>query len=621
MAGERNVLQGMANLAPEGAKLSRTRIRPSLSTLFRVLSFAGEKKFHLWSVIVFGILGGGMMVVAPYFTGETVDRMMTDGSTDLGEIFRGVTVLALLFICGSFFLWLMHYLSGIVSANIAAGLRKALHGKINRLPIAFFDTSSDGDVQTRFVYDVDVIADGLTQGLAQLFSATVTITGTMVFMTLMSVRMTLLIIPLAILTFAVAIQIARMTARQFSRQQALVGELNKFSEEIISGQREVKAFVYEDRVQERFEVTGEALFQTAKRAQFYSSLPNPTTRFLNHAAYVLIAVLGFFAGGLSVGRISSFILYWTNFSRPVNDLTNITAQVMAAFASAERVFEILDLPLAPNAGDIDHPQVLNTKKDALDRPARVDGEVRFENVSFSYSTEKPLIRDLSFTARPGHTVAIVGPTGAGKTTLINLLLRFYEPSEGCIRIDGTDIADMNRDTLRAMFGMVLQDTWLFEGTVRDNLFFGRPDATEEQMLSAAKATRADGFIRRLAAGYDTVLAENAENLSEGQRQLLAVTRVMLQDPPMLILDEATSSVDSLTEKRIRAAFDTLMEGRTGFIIAHRLSTIRNADLILVMKNGAIVEQGTHRALLRHGGLYAQLYGCGSAADDTETSDR
>ena len=547
--------------------------------------------------------------------------MMTDGSTDLWKIFRGVTVLALLFICGSLYLWLMQYLSGIFSANIAAGLRKALHGKINRLPIAFFDTSSDGDVQTRFVYDVDVIADGLTQGLAQLFSATVTITGTMVFMTLMSVRMTLLIIPLAILTFAVAIQIARMTARQFSRQQALVGELNKFSEEIISGQREVKAFVYEDRVQERFEVTGEALFQTAKRAQFYSSLPNPTTRFLNHAAYVLIAVLGFFAGGLSVGRISSFILYWTNFSRPVNDLTNITAQVMAAFASAERVFEILDLPLAPNAGDIDHPQVLNTKKDALDRPARVDGEVRFENVSFSYSTEKPLIRDLSFTARPGHTVAIVGPTGAGKTTLINLLLRFYEPSEGCIRIDGTDIADMNRDTLRAMFGMVLQDTWLFEGTVRDNLFFGRPDATEEQMLSAAKATRADGFIRRLAAGYDTVLAENAENLSEGQRQLLAVTRVMLQDPPMLILDEATSSVDSLTEKRIRAAFDTLMEGRTGFIIAHRLSTIRNADLILVMKNGAIVEQGTHRALLRHGGLYAQLYGCGSAADDTETSDR
>lgn len=600
MAGERNVLQGMANLAPEGAKLSRSRTRPKLSTLLRVLSYTGEKKSHLFWVIAFGMLGGGMMVVAPYFTGTTIDRMMSDGSTDFGEILRGVLLLAAMYVIGAIFLWFMQYLSGIVSARTAAGVRKAMYSQIDRLPISFFDTSSDGDVQGRFVYDVDVISDGLTQGLAQLFSATVTIVGTLVFMALMSVKMTLMIIPMAALTVATAIQIARMTTRQFSRQQSLVGELSLLSEEIISGQREVKAFVYEDRAQERFEKISSTLFRTAKRAQFYSSLPNPTTRFLNHGAYIAIAVLGFFFGGLSVGQISAFILYWTNFSRPVNDLTNITSQVMAAFASAERVFEILDLPRSRN-----------TESGASANPDRIEGEVRFENVSFSYSKDKPLIRDLSFAAKPGHTVAIVGPTGAGKTTLINLLLRFYEIREGRICIDGTDISEMNKDTLRSMFGLVLQDTWLFEGTVRENLLFGKPDASEEEMIEAAKAAHADGFIRRLPAGYDTLLLENAENLSEGQRQLLAITRVMLADPPMLILDEATSSVDSLTEKRIRAAFDDLMERRTGFVIAHRLSTIRNADLILVMKNGAIVEQGTHRDLMDRQGFYAQLYGSGA----------
>ena len=602
MAGERNVLQGMANLAPEGAKLSRSHARPKLSTLLRVLSYAGEKKTHLWLVILFGVLGGGMMVVAPYFTGVTVDRMMADGSTDFGEISTGVLLLAAMYTIGAVFLWLMQYLSGIVSARTAAGVRKALYTSIDRLPVSFFDTSSDGDVQSRFVYDVDVISDGLTQGLAQLFSATVTIVGTIVFMTLMSARMTLMIIPIAALTVTAAIQIARMTTRQFSRQQALVGELSLLSEEIISGQREVKAFVYENRAQERFEKTSTALFSTAKRAQFYSSLPNPTTRFINHAAYILIAVLGFFFGGLSVGRISAFILYWTNFSRPVNDLTNITSQVMAAFASAERVFEILDLPRSRN-----------TEGGVSADPSRIEGEVEFDNVSFSYAKEKPLINNLSFTARPGHTVAIVGPTGAGKTTIINLLMRFYEIQGGSIRIDGTDISDMNKDTLRSMFGLVLQDTWLFEGTVRENLLFGKPGASKKEMVEAAKTAHADGFIRRLPAGYDTLLLENAENLSEGQRQLLAITRVMLADPPMLILDEATSSVDSLTEKRIRAAFDNLMEGRTGFIIAHRLSTIQSADWILVMKNGAIVEQGTHRDLMQLDGFYNELYGSGAGA--------
>ncbi len=608
MAGERSVLQGMANLAPDGAKLSRSITRPKLSTLLRVLTYAGEKKSHLFFVIACGMLGGGLLVVAPYFTGVIVDGMTADGTTDFEEILRGVLLLAAMYVIGAIFLWFMQYLAGIVSARTAAGVRKALYARIDRLPVSFFDTASDGDVQARFVYDVDVISDGLTQGLAQLFSATVTIVGTLVFMAFMSIKMTLMIIPMAALTVAAALQIARMTTRQFSRQQALVGELSLLYEEMISGQREVKAFVYEDRVQGQFGKVSSALFQTAKKAQFYSSLPNPTTRFLNHAAYIAIAVLGFFFGGLTVGRISAFILYWTNFSRPVNDLTNITSQVMAAFASAERVFEILDLPNSKN-----------TEIGANANPSRISGEVRFEHVSFSYSADKPLIRDLSFVAKPGHTVAIVGPTGAGKTTLINLLLRFYEIREGRILIDGTDISEMNKDTLRSMFGLVLQDTWLFEGTVRENLLFGKPDAGEEDMIDAAKAAHADGFIRRLPSGYDTMLLENAENLSEGQRQLLSIARVMLADPPMFILDEATSSVDSLTEKRIRAAFDGLMNNKTGFVIAHRLSTIRNADLILVMNNGAIIEQGTHETLMKKGGFYATLYGSGAGEGQDLTS--
>lgn len=600
MAGEGNVLQGMANLAPDGAKLSRTRVRPSFTTLRRVLSYAGEKTLHLWLVVLFGVIGGAFLVVAPYVTGETVDRMIK-GGTDFETVTVNVILLAAMYIAAAVFLFMMQYMSGVVSARTAAGLRKALYIKADRLPISFYDTSSDGDVQARFIYDVDIIADGLTQGLAQLFSATVTIAGTLVFMAIMSLRMTLIIIPMAVLTVLAAIQIARMTTRQFMKQQALVGDLNLVSEEMISGQREVKAFVYEERAQERFDGISTELNRVAKRAQFFSSLPNPTTRFLNHTAYIVIAVLGYFAGGLSVGSISAFILYWTNFSRPMNDLTNITSQVMAAFASAERVFEILDLPLARNTE-------LETKS-AIER---VRGEVRFENVSFSYVKEKPLIRDLSFTARSGDKVAIVGPTGAGKTTLINLLLRFYEIEGGNIQIDGHDISDMNKDALRAMFGMVLQDTWLFEGTVRENLLFGKPDATDEDMVRAAVSAHSDGFIQRLSDGYDTMLTENADNLSEGQRQLLAITRVMLADPPMLILDEATRSVDSLTERRIREAFDRLMEGRTGFIIAHRLSTIRNADLILVMRNGSIEEKGTHDDLMRLGGLYAELYGSGAA---------
>lgn len=609
MAGERSVLQGMANLAPDGKTLSQTRVRPSLSKLTRVLSFAGEKRADLWMVIIFGILGGAMFVIAPFFVGETIDRTMTDGTTDFQEILKRIGILVLLYVIGSTLLWLMQFFSGMVAARTAAGLRRSLYRKIDRLPLSFYDRSSDGDIETRFVYDIDVISDGLTQGLAQLFQAAVTIVGTLVFMAVMSIRMTLFIIPIAVLTVTVAIQIARMTAGQFAKQQELVGKMNELTEEVISGQREVKAFVYEKRAQSRFEEISSALFRAAKRAQFLSSLPNPTTRFINHFAYILIAVLGFFVGGLSVGNISAYILYWTNFTRPVNDLTNITAQVMAAFASADRVFEILDLPSSRNAEN-------GVKAD----PDQIEGEVQFENVFFSYSEEKKLIENLSFIARPGDTVAIVGPTGAGKTTLINLLMRFYEIERGQIRIDGKDISDVNKDTLRSMFGMVLQDTWLFEGSVRENLLFGKPDATDDEMIAAAKEVHADGFIRRLPDGYDTMLSENAENLSEGQRQLLAITRVMLADPPMLILDEATSSVDSWTEKRIRDAFDRLMKGRTGFVIAHRLSTIRNADLILVMKNGAIVEQGNHRELIQRDGLYAKMYGSGSGFSSGPSSN-
>jgi len=413
----------------------------------------------------------------------------------------------------------------------------------------------------------------------------------------MSWRMTLIVLPAAALTFALASSIVKMSSRYFRKQQAYIGELNGRVEEVFSGQREVKAFGHETAAQKDFDGINDKLYTVGQKAQFASSLPNPTTRFVNNAAYIMIGVFGSLAGGLSIGQISSFITYWAQFSKPVNDLTNITSQIMAAFASAQRIFEIIDLP--EETPDPEDAQELD--------PEKVRGEVEFSHVSFTYHPGRPLIRDFSIQIKPGQRIAIVGPTGAGKTTIINLLMRFYTPQDGIIRVDGIDTRHITRKSLRRSFGMVLQDTWLFAGTIRDNLAYGRPSATLEEITAAAKAVHAHGFIMRLPGGYDTHITEDGGNLSQGQKQLLTITRALIADPPMLILDEATSSVDTVTELRIQEAFAVLMKDRTSFVIAHRLSTIKESDLILVLKDGQIIEQGTHNSLLAAGGFYSTLY--------------
>lgn len=621
MAKNASVLQGIGNLSPDANTLSQAHAKPSLKMFLRILRTSRRSRALLPLLSFFALVGCGLQVYAPYFVRRTIDLMTQPGGIVIGAdrpilagldirlITRHLVLLVVMYTLSFVMLWLMNTMAAYIAASVASSLRKQLYEKSDRLPIGFFDRARDGELETRFVYDIDAISEGMLQGLVQLFSLIIIIAGTLGFMIALSARMTIIIIPLAVLTVVIATQLARRTSHQFSRQQALVGELNTLSDEAFTGQREIKLFNHEEAIETRFNTLSEDLFRVAQKAQFYSSLPNPTTRFMNHLVYILIATVGILFGGLSVGQISAFILYWNNFSKPINDFTNVTAQIMAAFASAERVYSIIDMPDAPGH------ESRALAQDSISETGVGEqwiegafGHVIFEHISFSYVPENPLITDVSLEVMPGQTVAVVGPTGAGKTTLINLLLRFYDIQSGVIRIDGQDTMQMNKIILRRKFGMVLQDTWLFSGTIRDNIKFGRPESTDDAMIEASKAAHAHGFIRRLPAGYDTIIEGSGAGISQGQKQLLAIARVMLTNPSILILDEATSSVDSLTEHRVRDAFDKLMRGRTSFVIAHRLSTIRNADMILVMQNGNIVENGMHEQLIQKRGLYAAMNG-------------
>ena len=592
-----SMLPGMRNLAPDAQKLGAAPVKPSITVLMRILRYTGRQKSKMIMVILFAVAGCTLDIVAPFYMGRAIDYMTGKGLVDVKAILAIVIMLICFYILSAGFSWLMNYMSNIVAARTAAEIRKDGFGRISRMPLSFFDRTSHGDVLSRFVNDVDAISDGLLQGLVQLFSGTVTVVGTLAFMLVMSWKMTLIVLPSAVLTFLLASWIVKMTGKYFRKQQKLIGEINGEVEEIFSGQREVKAFGHQDAAQNVFDDINEKLYTVGQKAQFASSLPNPSTRFVNYIAYILIGVCGWLVGGLSIGKISSFLTYWTQFSRPINDLTNITSQIMAAFASAQRVFEMIDLPEeTPDAAQA-------TELD----PKEIKGEVEFSHVFFSYNPNRPLIQDFSIKVKPGQRIAIVGPTGAGKTTIINLLMRFYEPQKGVVRVDGMDTQNITRGSLRRSFGMVLQDTWLFAGTVRDNLAYARPSATLEEIVAAAKAVHAHGFIKRLPNGYDTVISEEGTSLSQGQKQLLTIARSLIADPPMLILDEATSSVDTVTELRIQEAFSLLMKDRTSFVIAHRLSTIKESDVILVLKDGQIIEQGTHVSLLAAKGFYFDLY--------------
>ncbi len=592
-----SLLPGMRNLSPDAKKLGASDAKPSWKTLSRILKYAGNQKRYIVYVMTAAVIGCTFDVFAPYFMGRIIDMMTGKGEVRFDGILKAGGVLLSFYLLSAGLQWILNYFSNLTAVRTAAELRREGFERISRMPLSFFDRTSHGDIVSRFVNDIDAISDGLLQGMVQLFSGSVTILGTLAFMFILSWKMTLIVLPSAALSFFLASFIVRITGKYFRKQQAYIGEINGIVEEIFSGEREVKAFGYQDRAGENFEAVNQKLRKVGQKAQFASSLPNPTTRFVNNLAYILIGVFGWLAGGLSIGSISSFLQYWNLFSRPLNDLTNITTQIMAAFASAQRVFEILDMPA--EKPDPDDAVSLDLQT--------VRGEVEFSHVDFSYRPDHPLIRDFSVTVKPGRKIAIVGPTGAGKTTMINLLLRFYEPDSGVIRVDGIDTSKITRKSLRRSFGMVLQDTWLFAGTILENLTYGRPSATLDEVKAACRAVHAHSFIRQLPNGYDTVISEDGGSLSQGQKQLLTIARALIADPRILILDEATSSVDTLTEIRIQEAFALLMKNRTSFVIAHRLSTIRESDLILVMKDGRIIEQGTHESLLAAKGFYYKLY--------------
>lgn len=570
----------------------------SRNTLIRILKYIGKYKVYVLGSLIAAIFSVVSSLIGPMLIGRSIDYMIGKGAVDFGALFKILVVLALIYAAGSLFVWLLTYLTNCISYQTVNDMRHELFKKVNSLPLKFYDTNPHGDTISRFVNDMDAVSDGMLQGISTLLTGIVTIIGAIGFMLCISPIMTLIVILSAPASFLMARFITKRSQQMFKVQAKSLGKLNGYVEEIIGGQKVVKAFNYEERSFKEFEEINNTLYSAGVKSQFYGSLSGPTTRLVNNITYSVIGVIGSILtilGKITVGDISSFLIYSNLFAKPFNDITGVFTQIQGAVASAQRIFYILDMqsekPDDKDAVNIKHSQ----------------GNIRFNNVNFSYNPDHPLITNFNLNVKPGSRIAIVGHTGAGKTTLVNLLMRFYDVNSGHISVDGIDIRNISRNSLRCNFGMVLQDTWLFAGTIRDNIAYGKPDATEEEVIAAAKAADAHGFIRRLPNGYNTLIADTGENLSQGQRQLLTIARVMLVDPPMLILDEATSNIDTRTEIHIQKAFLKMVEGRTSFVIAHRLSTIREADLILVMDNGNIVESGTHNQLLKKGGYYERLY--------------
>ncbi len=566
-------------------------------TISRLCSYAAEHKKYFILLLISALLANVFMLAAPYISGLAIDFIKGENNVDFPMVIKFIGILFTVYILNALFTWGMTVFTNALSNRTIEKIRKDAFDNISRLPLKFYDGHSHGDIISRLTNDVDVVSEGLLQGITQLFSGLVTVVGSLVLMFILDWRITLCVIVITIICIFVSKFIATNSGKMFRLQAQTVGELNGYSSEMIGNLKVVKAFGYEDESSEKFGEINSRLYDCGQKAQFYSSLVNPTTRYINNLAYVLVGVLGglvALSGHLSVGIISSFLIYATQFARPINDMTSILTQLQSAQAAAARIFALGDIE--KETSDENRPE-LDVK----------GGEVVFKDVDFSYDKDKELIKNLNITAKPGQRVAIVGPTGAGKTTIVNLLMNFYGTDSGTIFVDGQAIDSVTRDSLRKNFGMVLQDTWLFSGTVKENIAYGREGATDEEIIEAAKSASAHGFIKRLPDGYDTMITEDGGNLSSGQKQLLTIARAMLSDPKVLILDEATSNVDTMTEQRIQKAFLKMMEGRTSFIIAHRLSTIREADLILVMDKGRIIEQGTHEELLSKNGFYTKLY--------------
>ena len=567
------------------------------ATLNRVLhKIRPYSAFVVCSLLVAAVSVAAQLYI-PILCGDAIDKMLGKGNVDLAGVLRIAVSILVVAAVAALAQWLLSVCNNRITFSVSRDLRNEALRKIQTLPLSYLDSHPSGDIVSRMVADVDTFADGLLMGFTQLFSGILTIFGTLLFMLRENVPITLVVVCITPLSLVVASFLAKRSYKYFQGQSTVRGEQTALVNEMIEGQKVVQAFGHEAESLAAFDEVNSRLQDVSLKAIFFSSMTNPATRFVNNIVYAGVGLVGALytvRGGITIGQLSVFLSYANQYTKPFNEISGVVTELQNALACAARVFELLD-------ADDQVPEAENAKV------LQPDGHVQLEDVSFRYLPDRPLIEGLSLDVKPGQRIAIVGPTGCGKTTLINLLMRFYDVNDGDIKVSGTDIRDVTRASLRGSYGMVLQDTWLRAGTVRENIAYGKPDASLEEVVAAAKAAHADSFIRRLPEGYDTVIAEDGGNISQGQKQLLCIARVMLCLPPMLILDEATSSIDTRTEVRIQKAFARMMQGRTSFIVAHRLSTIREADVILVMKNGHIVEQGNHDELLAANGFYAKLY--------------
>ena len=574
------------------------KLKENNSTLKKVLGRIARYRLNAVLSILLSAVYVGLSLYVPILAGRAIDNIIAPGSVDYAQIMLELTKIAVVAAIAALAQWLMNIINNSMTYNVVKDMRTEAFDRLMKLPLSYIDAHPYGETVSRIIADVDQFADGLLLGFSQLFTGILTTIGTLIFMLSVNAPITLAVVILTPLSLFVARFIARRTHSMFARQGEDRAEQTAFVEEMIGNQKVVQAFAHEQANEERFDEINKRLSESSLQAIFYSSITNPATRFINSLVYAAVGLTGAFAavaGSITVGGLSAFLSYANQYTKPFNEISGVITEFQNALVCAERIFALIEEPTEePDAADA---RVLE----------HAEGIVRANAVAFSYVADRPLIKCLDLDVKSGERVAIVGPTGCGKTTLINLLMRFYDVNAGSISVDGTDIRNITRHSLRRNYGMVLQETWLKEGTIRNNIVMGKPDAMEEEIIAAAKAAHSHGFITRLPKGYDTVIGEDGGSLSQGQKQLLCITRVMLCLPPMLILDEATSSIDTRTEQHIQHAFAQLMQGRTSFIVAHRLSTIKNADMILVMKDGDIIEKGKHDELVARGGFYAALY--------------
>lgn len=568
------------------------------SAVSKVLKKIKPYTGYLILAILSAVISVSLTLYIPVLTGNAIDNIIDKGNVNFENIIQILIYIGIGIAGVTVFQWMMNYFTNIISYKTVRDLRREVFRKFNNVPLSYIDTHSHGDLISRVINDIDAVGDGLTQMFLQLFSGIVTIVGTLIFMLFINWKIAIAVVVLTPLSLFVAAFIGKLSHRRFVRQQTLQGEISSYVEEHVGNQRIVKAFSYEQRAFEDFEKYNTELYDVGFKAQFAGALANPSTRLVNAIVYAAVGIFGAvtaISGGITVGQLSCFLTYANQYTKPFNEVTGVLTQLQTAIAAADRVFEVLE-------AEDETPDPENAKK-----LSGCKGNIKIENVYFSYTKDKPLITDFSLNAKSGTHIAIVGPTGCGKTTFINLLMRFYDATSGKISIDGVNIIDMKRDDLRKIYGMVLQDSWLFSGTIMENLRYGNENASEDEVIAAAKAAYAHSFIRRMPNGYNTVISEGGGNLSQGQKQLLCIARAMLTNPAVLILDEATSSIDTLTESRVQKAFAKMMKGRTSFVVAHRLSTIKESDIILVMKDGNIIEQGSHDELIAKNGFYTNLY--------------